>query len=106
MHACEPDMRHHKDRRDWYAGHPKSLWIREDDLLDLVYEFFAERVFGARQPRNASATRDSVDGRPCGHLTKFGSPACASARWRTAASWPASRRRAGNRGRSQAQDLP
>jgi site-specific DNA recombinase len=48
-YACEPDMRHHKDRRDWYAGHPKSLWIREDDLLDLVYEFFADRVFGPQR---------------------------------------------------------
>ncbi|WP_171075298.1 recombinase family protein [Nonomuraea basaltis] len=48
-YACEPDMRHHKDRRDWYASHPKSLWVREDDLLDLVHEFFAERVFSAQR---------------------------------------------------------
>ncbi|MGW3342581.1 hypothetical protein ACWDA3_04705 [Nonomuraea rubra] len=44
-YACEPDMRHHKDRRDWYASHPKSLRVREDDLSDLVHEFFATRVF-------------------------------------------------------------
>jgi site-specific DNA recombinase len=56
-YACEPDMRHHKDRRDWYAKHPKSLWIREDDLLDIVHECFADGVFG---PHRLPALRSQL----------------------------------------------
>lgn len=33
-YACEPNVHHHQQRRDWYARHPKSLRLREDDLLD------------------------------------------------------------------------
>jgi hypothetical protein len=28
-------------------GHPASLWIREDILLDLVHGFFPEHIFGS-----------------------------------------------------------
>ncbi|NRQ37682.1 recombinase family protein [Nonomuraea sp. NN258] len=61
-YACEPDMRHHKDRRDWYAKHPKSLWVREDDLFDCVQEFFAERVFGPK--RMATLAEELAKGTP------------------------------------------
>ncbi|GAB3682299.1 hypothetical protein GCM10027589_52200 [Actinocorallia lasiicapitis] len=44
--VCEVDMRHHSQRRAWYEEHSKSLWIREDDLLTLVHEFFTDRVLG------------------------------------------------------------
>ncbi|GAA2653659.1 recombinase family protein [Nonomuraea recticatena] len=50
-YACEPDMRSQKDRGDWHARHPRSLWIREDDLLDLVHKFFAEHIFSAQRVR-------------------------------------------------------
>jgi two-component system, response regulator PdtaR len=42
-YACEPVPAHHMD---WFATHPKSLWVREDKLLRLVRAFFADRVFG------------------------------------------------------------
>jgi hypothetical protein len=32
-YLCRPDARHHADRRDWYADHPPSVYVREDDLL-------------------------------------------------------------------------
>jgi DNA invertase Pin-like site-specific DNA recombinase len=45
-YACETDPAHHA-HQDWYATHPKSLWVREDQLLDAVNAFFARRIFGA-----------------------------------------------------------
>lgn len=30
-------------------GHPKSIWIREDDLMDGVADFFATHIFGANR---------------------------------------------------------
>ncbi|MFC5830366.1 recombinase family protein [Nonomuraea insulae] len=50
-YVCKPDKREHEDRRDWYARHPKSVWVREDHLLDHLQEFFANRVFGAERLR-------------------------------------------------------
>ncbi|WP_412521346.1 hypothetical protein [Actinomadura madurae] len=66
--ACQPERQHHKDRADWYSEHPKSLWVREDVLLDGARHFFAERIFGPRRQthlrdqlrRSASARADSV----------------------------------------------
>jgi Recombinase len=45
-YACEPDQRHHAQRSAWQPGHPASLWVREEILLDVVHGFFAERIFG------------------------------------------------------------
>ena len=45
-YACESDQRHHANRAAWFPGHPSSLWVREDILLDIVRGFFAERIFG------------------------------------------------------------
>lgn len=45
-YACEPDHRHHAGRSGWYPGHPSSLWVREDLLLDAVNRFFADHIFG------------------------------------------------------------
>ena len=68
-YACQPDTRHHDGRTDWYDGHPASLWVREDFLLDLVHAFFADRVFGparhdllrAQLTQHASAVTRSAD---------------------------------------------
>src|SRR5207244_3012351 len=38
-YACEPVPAHHAGK-DWYASHPKSLWVREDKLIDAVRGFF------------------------------------------------------------------
>jgi len=54
----------------------------------------------ARQPRDASAVRlrnrDAADGRPRGHLRKFGLSRIRSASWPIAGSYPACGRRAGD----------
>jgi site-specific DNA recombinase len=44
-YACESIPAHHSGK-DWFDTHPKSLWVREDKLLDLVRAFFARRIFG------------------------------------------------------------
>ncbi|GLY80589.1 hypothetical protein Airi01_088560 [Actinoallomurus iriomotensis] len=44
--ACQPERQHHKGRTDWYSDHPKSIWVREELLLDAVRTFFAEGIFG------------------------------------------------------------
>ena len=49
--ACEPERQHHKGRTDWYSDHPKSLWVREEILLDAVRSFFAQRIFGPDRRR-------------------------------------------------------
>ncbi|WP_433466994.1 recombinase family protein [Spirillospora sp. CA-128828] len=48
-YACQPQRQHHKGRRDWYDDHPKSIWVREDALLEAVHDFFAQRIFGQRR---------------------------------------------------------
>jgi recombinase len=45
-YAIEPDQCHHAQRSSWQPGHPASLWVREDILLDVAHGFFAERIFG------------------------------------------------------------
>jgi hypothetical protein len=44
-YACETIPSHHAGKA-WFATHPKSLWVREDKLLELVHLFFARRIFG------------------------------------------------------------
>jgi hypothetical protein len=44
-YACEAVPAHHAGK-DWFATHPKSLWVREDKLLELVRGFFTRRIFG------------------------------------------------------------
>jgi site-specific DNA recombinase len=44
-YACEPVRAHH-EAKDWFAAHPKSLWVREDKLLAVVHGFFDRRIFG------------------------------------------------------------
>ena len=44
-YACEPVPAHHAGK-PWYPTHPKSLWVREDKLLDAVRGFFTRRIFG------------------------------------------------------------
>jgi site-specific DNA recombinase len=45
-YTCEPDQRHHAQRSAWQPGHPASLGVREDILLDVVHGLFAEHLFG------------------------------------------------------------
>jgi site-specific DNA recombinase len=58
--ACEPQRQHHKGRRDWYSDHPKSLWVREEILLDAVRGFFTKRIFGPDRRRHLRAQLQRV----------------------------------------------
>jgi len=57
-YACEAVPEHHFGK-DWFATHPKSLWVREDKLLDLVRGFFSRRIFGP--DRDALLTASQPD---------------------------------------------
>jgi site-specific DNA recombinase len=55
-YACEPVPAHHAGK-EWFASHPKSLWVREDKLLDLVRGFFVHRIFGPDRDTLLAATQ-------------------------------------------------
>lgn len=44
-YLCRPSN-NNRGRPDNYLGHPKTLYLREDALLDAVAAFLADRVFG------------------------------------------------------------
>ncbi|GLY85982.1 hypothetical protein Airi02_039110 [Actinoallomurus iriomotensis] len=50
-YACQPERQHHKGRTDWYSDHPKSIWVREELLLNAVRTFFAEHIFDPSRTR-------------------------------------------------------
>ncbi|GGR67491.1 hypothetical protein GCM10010252_01550 [Streptomyces aureoverticillatus] len=64
-YACEPDPNEHRSQ-PWFPTHPKSLWIREEDLLTSVSYFFATCVFGPDRRTHLNtaleAARHAVDG--------------------------------------------
>ncbi|MGI5223760.1 recombinase family protein [Actinoallomurus sp. CA-142502] len=53
--ACEPQRQHHKGRADWFGDHPKSLWVREEILLEAVRSFFTQRMFAPDRRRHLRA---------------------------------------------------
>jgi site-specific DNA recombinase len=57
-YACEAVPAHHAGK-DWFATHPKSLWVREDKLLGLVRDFFSRRILGP--DRDALLTASQAD---------------------------------------------
>jgi len=59
-YACEPVPAHHAGK-DWYASHPKSLWVREDKLLDAVRGFFTRRIFGPNRGALLLAVNDEPE---------------------------------------------
>ncbi len=50
-----------RGRADNYADHPKTVYVREDAILDAVSRFFAERVFGAHRSQILAADLDKFD---------------------------------------------
>ncbi len=52
-----------RGRPDKYAGHPKTVYIREDAVLDAVSKFFADRVFGEQRRDLLAADLTEVDDR-------------------------------------------
>jgi site-specific DNA recombinase len=61
-YTCWPPN-NNRGRPDTYAGHPKTVYLREDALLDAVSRFFAERVFGPHRRDLLAAELASVDTR-------------------------------------------
>ncbi|MGW7007307.1 recombinase family protein [Streptomyces sp. NPDC054933] len=61
-YACQPKKDHHRDA-DWYAEHPKAVWISERVLVEAVHDFFAQRIFGPqrRELLAASIARRQAD---------------------------------------------
>ncbi len=47
-YACQPKADHDQDA-DWYAAHPKAVWIGERPLVEAVRTFFTERVLGPQR---------------------------------------------------------
>lgn len=44
-----------------YANHPVSLWVREEALLNGIFGFFSERVFGPRRRELLEQDSKQVD---------------------------------------------
>lgn len=60
-YVCRPDRHHHPEARDRCDRHPAALWVREEDLLELTHEFFAQHVLG---PRRDTALRTPAEHEP------------------------------------------
>lgn len=56
-YRCHPET-NNQGRPDRYVGHPATIYMREDLILDVVNRFFAERVFG---PDRARCYLDGID---------------------------------------------
>ncbi|GAB4588989.1 hypothetical protein Ntsu_68210 [Nocardia sp. IFM 10818] len=52
-----------RGRPDKYAGHPKTIYIREDAVLDAVSQFYADRVFGPLRHELLTADIEGIDDR-------------------------------------------
>jgi site-specific DNA recombinase len=61
-YACQPRA-NNQGRPEVYAGHPKSVRIREDAVLEAVGAFYGDRVFGPYRRELLSAEIASVDDR-------------------------------------------
>ncbi|KPI04493.1 Recombinase [Actinobacteria bacterium OK074] len=60
-YACQPKKDQHQDS-DWYASHPKAIWISERAMLEAIHTFFEDRVFGPerRQLLEAALTETAT----------------------------------------------
>lgn len=59
-YRCHPEN-NNRGRPDKYAGHPATIYMREDLIMTEVNRFFAERVFGAERRELFMADLDEVD---------------------------------------------
>ena len=57
--VCQPSTNHGKEAHLRFPGHPPSVWVRQDVLLDGVLDFFAERVVGPT--RHDYAAKEAAD---------------------------------------------
>lgn len=61
-YLCWP-RNNNRGRPDRYEGHPKTVYLREDHVLDAVSRFFPGRVFGPHRREILAADVDGIDGR-------------------------------------------
>ena len=61
-YLCYPRA-NNRGRPDAYDGHPKTVYLREDALLDAVSRFFTDRVFGPHRREILAADLDGIDDR-------------------------------------------
>ncbi|WP_236793284.1 recombinase family protein [Amycolatopsis sp. GM8] len=61
-YLCWP-RNNNRGRPDKHAGHPKTVYLREDALLDAVSRFFADRVFGPQRRETLAADLAGLDHR-------------------------------------------
>lgn len=61
-YLCWP-RNNNRGRPDKYEGHPKTVYLREDHVLDAVSRFFADRVFGPHRRELLAADLDGIDDR-------------------------------------------
>ncbi|MGP4018814.1 recombinase family protein [Saccharopolyspora sp. 5N708] len=61
-YLCWP-RNNNRGRPDKYDGHPKTVYLREDHVLDAVSRFFADRVFGPHRREILAADLDGIDDR-------------------------------------------
>jgi hypothetical protein len=59
-YRCHPEN-NNRGRPDKYAGHPATIYVREDLIMTEVSRFFAERVFGAQRRELFLADLAEVD---------------------------------------------
>ncbi|TGA95460.1 recombinase family protein [Streptomyces sp. MZ04] len=59
-YTCWPRA-NNRGRPDVYAGHPKTLYINEADLLEAIGAFFADRVFGPQRRALLAADLRNAD---------------------------------------------
>jgi hypothetical protein len=59
-YRCHPEN-NNRGRPDKYAGHPATIYMREDLIMIEVNRFFAERIFGPQRRELFLADLDQVD---------------------------------------------
>jgi site-specific DNA recombinase len=48
-YVCEPARNLGQKFQGYLPDHPPSIWVREDSLSEVIFEFFSVRVFGPRR---------------------------------------------------------
>lgn len=59
-YRCHP-ANNNRGRPDKYEGHPATVYMREDLIMNVVNQFFAERVFGPKRRGLFAASLDNLD---------------------------------------------
>ena len=64
--VCQPSTNHGKEAASRFPGHPPTIYVRQDALLDGVAEFLADRVLGPNRVEYARLDRAAGSKRSAG----------------------------------------